>query len=389
MRSRTILAVAVSAALAATTAACGKDSDSPGSSGSEIVVGASLEQSGPTASIGNSYVKALQLKAQQLNDSGTLGNRKIRLEIRDNRTDNATSVSVINDLIKNEHVNALITGGCSACAVAAVPTITSAKMPTIALASASALTQPVGQRQFMFKISPNPDQDAAVVVDELKRKNIHKIGLISVNNVYGQDGAKSVTTLARQAGITVSAAEQFGQADTNMTVQVQKIVATKPDAVVMWAVMPAAGIVVQELHDVHFAGRTYMDAGAGAELFVKGAGAAAEGTNMVFPKVLAAEDIDTSTPEGAAQKAWVDAYQQKDGAYSGFASFAADALQMIVDAVTKTGGTDPAKLREAMETTRFDGLSGPLQFSAEQHSGLQPPALGILTVKQGQWRIAS
>jgi branched-chain amino acid transport system substrate-binding protein len=390
MRLRAVMAVAVSAALAATTAACSKSSDSsPGSSVSDIVVGASLEESGPTASIGDSYVKALQLKAQQLNDSGTLGNRKIRLEIRDNRTDNTTSVSVINDLIKNEHVNALITGGCSACAVAAVPTITSARMPTIALASASALIEPVDQRHYMFKISPNPDQDAAVVVDELKRKNIHKIGLISVNNVYGQDGAKSVTALAQYAGITVADAEQFGQTDTNMTVQVQKIIAAKPDAVVMWAVMPAAGIVVQELHDARFAGATYMDAGAGAELFVKGAGAAAEGTNMVFPKVLAAQDIDTSTSQGAAQKAWVDAYQQKNNAYSGFASFAGDALQMIADAVNKTGGADPAKLRDAMETAQFDGLSGPLQFSAQQHSGLQPAALGILTVKQGQWRIAS
>lgn len=388
MRLRSVMAVAVSAALAATTAACSKSSDSSSGS-SEIVVGASLEESGPTASIGNAYVKALQLKAQQLNDGGTLGNRRIRLEIRDNRTDNATSVSVINDLIKNQHVNALITGGCSACAVAAVPTITSAQMPTIALASASALTEPVDQRHYMFKISPNPDQDASVVVDELKRTNVHKIGLISVNNVYGQDGAKSVTALAQQAGITVSDAEQFGQADTNMTVQVQKILAAKPDAVVMWAVMPAAGIIVQELHDAHFAGSTYMDAGAGAELFVKGAGAAAEGTNMVFPKVLAAQDIDTSTPQGTAQKAWVDAYQQKNGVYSGFASFAGDALQMIVDAVTKTGGTDPAKLRDAMETAQFDGLSGPLQFTAQQHSGLQPAALGILTVKQGQWRIAS
>jgi branched-chain amino acid transport system substrate-binding protein len=382
------MAVAVSAALAATTAAC--SSSSPSSQGSsEILVGASLEESGPTASIGSSYVKALQLKAQQLNDGGTLGNRKIRLEIRDNRTDNATSVSVINDLIKNQHVHALITGGCSACAVAAVPTITSAQMPTIALASASALTEPVAQRHYMFKISPNPDQDAAVVVDELKRKGIQKIGLISVNNVYGQDGAKSVTSLARYAGITVADSEQFGQTDTNMTVQVQKLVAAKPDAVVIWAVMPAAGDIVQELHDARFAGATYMDAGAGAELFVKGAGAAAEGTNMVFPKVLAAQDIDTSTPQGTTQKAWVDAYQQKNGAYSGFASFAGDALQMIADAVTKTGGTDPAKLRDAMETAQFDGLSGPLQFSAQQHSGLQPAALGILTVEQGQWRIAS
>lgn len=388
MRLRAVLALAVSASLVGAAAACSKSSDSSGAASTEILVGASLELSGPTASIGTAYQKALQLKAQQLNDSGALNHRKIRLEIRDNRTDNATSVSVVNDLIKNQHASAILMGGCSACGAAAIPSIQSAKIPAIALASASALTQPVDQRHDIFKISPNPDQDASVIVTELTRRNVHTVGLISVNNVYGQDGAKSVTTLANQAGTKVTDAETFGQTDTNMTVQVQKIVASKPQAVVIWAVMPAAGIIVKALHDAKFPGQIYMDAGAGAELFVKGAGEAAEGTNMVFPKVIASDDIDTSTPQGQAQKAWVEAYQQQNGDYSGFASFAGDALQVIADAVTKTGGTDPAKLRDAIENDKLDGLSGQLQFSPQQHSGLQPEALGILTVKQGKWRIA-
>jgi branched-chain amino acid transport system substrate-binding protein len=392
MRLRAVVPLAVSAGLVVSVAACKDNPYSSGGSGggssSEIVVGASLELSGPTASIGTAYQKALELKAKQLNDGGTLGNRKIRLVIRDNRTDNSASVTNVNDLIKNQHVHAVVMGGCSACGVAAIPAVTAAKIPAIALGSASALTKPVDQRHYVFKISPNPDQDAAVVTDELKRKGSRSVALIAVNNVYGQDGAKSVTALTKQAGITVADAEQFGQTDTNMTVQVSKIVAARPDAVVIWSVMPAAGIIVKALHDAGFKGAVYLDAGAGAELFVKGAGAAAEGTNMVFPKVLATSDIDASTPAGQAQKAWVSAYSSVSGDYSGFASFAGDALQVIADAVRSSGGTDPAKLRDAIEAEHLDGLSGPLQFSASEHSGLQPAALGILTVRQGKWRLA-
>ncbi|MBB5774000.1 ABC-type branched-subunit amino acid transport system substrate-binding protein [Nonomuraea jabiensis] len=189
----------------------------------------------------------------------------------------------------------------------------------------------MAQRRYVFKIAPNPGQDATVIVDELKRREVGTIGLLHVDNVYGQEGQKSVADEAAKAGIKVAADEQFGQADTNMAVQVSKIVAAKPDAVVVWAVMPAAGIIVKALKDAKYPGPIYLDAGAGAELFVKGTGEAAEGTNMVFPRILATGEIDTTTPTGAAQKKWVDAYQAAYGQYSGFASFAGDALQVIVD----------------------------------------------------------
>ncbi|MCO8275463.1 ABC transporter substrate-binding protein [Actinoplanes sp. TRM 88003] len=387
MRLRGLLPLVLTAATLAAAAGCAADETQAGS-GEEIVVGASLELSGPTASIGTAYQKALELKADQLNQSGTLGGRRIKLVVRDNRTDNNTSVTNVNALIKNEKADALIVGACSACGLAAVPAITENKVPAIALASASALTAPVAERAYVFKISPNPAQDADVIVAELKRRSVGRVGLISVNNVYGQDGQKSVTEAAGKAAIRVVAAEQFGQADTSVTVQVSKVVAAKPEAVVVWAVSPAAGTVVKALRDARYPGEIYLDAGAGAELFIKGAGAAAEGTHMVFPKVLATEDIDTGTPAGKARKAWVEAYQKANGDYSGFASFAADALQSIADAVGRAGGTDGPTLRDELEKGQIDGVSGPLRFSAEEHSGLQPAALGILTVKQGRWTLA-
>lgn len=385
MRLRVAIPLALSAGLLATATGCTAETSS--ADGNEIVVGASLELSGPTASIGTAYQKALSLKAKQLNDSGVLGGRKLRLIVRDNRTDNNTSVANVNEFIKNEHAHALIMGGCSQCGVAAIPTITENKIPAIALASASTLITPVAERAYIFKISPNPAQDATVITRELKRQKVATVGLISVNNVYGQDGQKSVTDEAMRAGITIAAAEQFAQTDANMTVQVSKIVAAKPDAVVVWAVSPAAGTVVKALRDARYPGKIYLDAGAGAELFIKGAGPAAEGTNMVFPKVLATDDIDTTTPAGMAQKHWVDSYRGAEGDYSGFASFGADALQAIVDAVSKAGGTEPQKIRDALEGTQFDGVSGPLKFSPEAHSGLQQEALGILTVRQGKWAL--
>lgn len=383
---------AVALTCAAVTAAAGLSacaaSNSNSQGGKEITIGASLELSGPTQSIGTVYKKALDLEVADLNKKGVLGGKKIKLIVRDNQTNPNQSITNVNDFIKNEHVAALITGGCSACDVPAAGVAEKQKVPMIALGSASAITEPVAQRQYTFKISPNPSQDAQVLLSSLKGKGVKSIGLLNVNNPYGQDGRRSVTALAKQDGINVLGTQQFNQDDKDMSVQAKKLTDLHPDAIVVWAVSPAAAIVVKSIKDAGFKGGVYLDAGAGAELFVQGAQGAAEGTYMVFPRVLAINDVTSVSPEVTAQKQWVAEYSAKYSSYSGFAAFAADAIISLTKAIEQAHGTDGAKVRDALETLDVDGLSGPIRNSAEQHSGLQQQALALLQVKNGVWHLA-
>ncbi|MBB5773999.1 hypothetical protein [Nonomuraea jabiensis] len=57
--------------------------------------------------------------------------------------------------------------------------------------------------------------------------------------------------------------------------------------------------------------------------------------------------------------------------------------------MNKAGGTDPEKIRDIIENTRLDGLSGALRFTPDNHSALLPDALAVLTVRQGQWRLTN
>lgn len=377
----------VVAAVSVTGCAAQQTPAQSGGSGGEIKIGASLELSGPTASIGKSYQNALELKVKQINDSHVLGNRTLSLVIRDNQTKPDEAVRVVNDLINNEHVPVVIQGGASANAVATDKTLESKKIPTIALASSSAITTPVSAHPYAFKISPDPDQDAVVLVDELKREGVHSIGLLNVNNVYGQEGRKAVSDEAAKQGIQVVDTEQFGETDRDMSVQLRNIAAKGPQSMVVWAVNPAASTAVQEARGIGFNGGIYLDAGAGAELYLQGAGAAAEGTHMVFPASLAAPDIKSTDAEATAQKQWYSAYTAAYGGFSGFSVFAADALQMIANAIQQTNGTDPVALRNAIENMSLDGVSGPIKNSPQNHSGLQASALAVLVVKGGQWHL--
>ncbi|HEY0696975.1 MAG TPA: ABC transporter substrate-binding protein, partial [Micromonospora sp.] len=139
IRSAT-LGVFASAVLATSLAGCQLDPQSR--SASDIVVAADLELSGPSASTGNAYKRALQLRVEQINSSGVLGERRIRLEITDNKSDPAESLRNVSEITKDPKVKALVLGSCSECAVNAAKVIDDQKVPTVALAPASAVADP-------------------------------------------------------------------------------------------------------------------------------------------------------------------------------------------------------------------------------------------------------
>ena len=108
---------------------------------------------------------------------------------------------------------------------------------------------------------------------------------------------------------------------------------------------------------------------------------------MVYVPTLAIDDVIATTPAKAARKRWFEDYTSRYGVYQGPASFAADAVRLIADAVGRSGSTERAALRNRLETTRIEGLSGPIRITPNNHSGLMPQALTMLVARNGRWRL--
>jgi branched-chain amino acid transport system substrate-binding protein len=74
---------------------------------------------------------------------------------------------------------------------------------------------------------------------------------------------------------------------------------------------------------------------------------------------------------------------------STFGGHAWDALQIIAAAIKAAGGTDPAKLRDAIENTKdFVGVSGIFNFSPTDHNGITKDAFVMVEIKGGKWVLA-
>jgi branched-chain amino acid transport system substrate-binding protein len=165
-------------------------------------------------------------------------------------------------------------------------------------------------------------------------------------------------------------------------------VQAKPDAILVSAIMPAAGVAARNIVQAGYRGPVYFDGGAGAELFVEGAGRSAEGMFMVHSSILAANQVTATTPSALAQKEFFTRYTQRHGTYSGYASYSADALNLMTEAIRTAGSTDGPRVRDALERLSYDGLTGSFQFSPTNHGGASGDGLTVLTVRRGGWVLA-
>ncbi|MFG2057765.1 ABC transporter substrate-binding protein [Micromonospora sp. NPDC048930] len=389
IRSASIAALA-SAVLATTLTGCqsgGEPQDT-----SPIVIAADLELSGASAPIGKVYQRALELKVEQLNSSGALGGRKIKLTVKDNRSDAAESLRNINDFSSDARVSAIIMGGCNECATGAVRTIGEKRIPTITLASSGEITEPVAERRYVFKLAPNAADSAAALTTELKRRGLNKVALLHSADSYGQEGLNALRGELSKAGLRLVRWEAVRPTDTDVSGQVASLVEKKPDALVVWTPPEQAALAATNARQDNFAGSLFLDASAAGDLFLGASARSTERATLIFTQTMVIDDVIATTPAKAARRQWFQDYTARYGGYNGFSSFAADAVQLIADAELRAGGgpgtVNRDALRDVLETSQLDGLTGPIRMTPDNHSGLMPQALTTLVARGGRWRLA-
>jgi branched-chain amino acid transport system substrate-binding protein len=191
-------------------------------------------------------------------------------------------------------------------------------------------------------------------------------------------------------GIDVIADETYGGGDTDMTAQLTKI---KNTAGVQAVLNPGFGqgpaIVTKNYGQLGIAMPLYQSHGVASKEFIKLAGAAAEGVRLPGAALLVADSLPASDPQRSVAVAYKNEYESHfKSDISTFGGHAYDGLMIAVDAIKKAGGTDKAKVRDAIESTRrFIGVDGTYTMSPTDHMGLDLSAFRMLEVKGGNWTL--
>ena len=220
-------AVVVSAAAVVLGSGCGVFEGQ--SSQETVVIAADLELTGSAHTLGTVYRDALQLRVDQVNAQGLLGDRRLELIIRDNRSDPAISRVNVQELAGDPSVTAIIIGQCGECVVESAEVIESLQVPTISLAHTDDVVNPIEERHYIFKLGPNADHNAAELAREIARSGASTVGVVASADSYGKLGAEAMSNAAARAGLDVVASVTVEAGDSSIRSAYSKLAEYRPE----------------------------------------------------------------------------------------------------------------------------------------------------------------
>jgi branched-chain amino acid transport system substrate-binding protein len=233
--------------------------------------------------------------------------------------------------------------------------------------------------------------------DHMKANGVKTVGFIGFSDSWGDLWVNAFKKLAEPLGIKMIAEERYARADTSVAGQTLKLIAAKPDAILVAASGAGAALPNIALRERGYKGTIYQTHGAVSKVFIKLAGKSAEGTILPSGPLVVADKLPPS-PQASAALEHFKAYEGKYGAgsitqFSGHAFDVGQILKQVVPAALKSGakpGTPEfrAALLKAIESEKEIAAShGVYNFTPTDHYGLDERGRVLLTVKDGDWAL--
>jgi len=354
-----------------------------------IKIGSVLSVTGPAAFLGDPELKTLQMYVEDINKKGGVIGRQLELVHYDDGSDASKANGFAKRLIDDDKVDLIVGGTTTGATMSMAPLVEKAGVPFISLAGAVVIVEPV--KKWVFK-TPHTDRMAAEkVFEDMKKRGLTKVALFSETSGFGQSGKKETEGVAAKYGITLVANETYGPKDTDMSPQLTKIRNVPGvQAVFIFGLGQGPAIATKGYKQLGMTLPLYHAHGVASEEFIKLAGPAAEGVRLPAAALLVADKLPANDPQKPVAEGYAKAYNAKWKAdVSTFGGHAYDGLMIAVDAIKRAGGTDKAKVRDAIETTKgFVGTGGVVNMSATDHMGLDLSAFKLLEIKGGDWTLA-
>ena len=352
-----------------------------------IKIGSPVLLSGHGAFVGGAEKDTLEMMAEDLNKQGGINGRPLEFIFYDEEAKPDVAVRVVNRLIQKDKVEAILGVSTSWTAMPVIPIVEKAKIPTIMLASANAIVNPV--RPWVFKTPVDDKIVADKMLSYMKAQGITKLAILSTQDGFGDGGHNQVVAHAKQYGVEIVFDEKYTMEDTDITPTLNKIKKTDAQAVVNWSSRRAPVVMTMNYRQMGLDLPLYHSHAALSKGFIDATKKNAEGILIAAFKFYGAENLPDSDPQKKVILDYQAAYKAKfNQPANQFGACALDGFN-ILTAALKKAGTDKDKLREAIEQTKdYVGINGVFSFSPTDHGGLSKESMVVYRCQNGDWKLA-
>jgi branched-chain amino acid transport system substrate-binding protein len=364
---------------------CGESA--PREEAAPVKVGAIFAVTGGASFLGAPEAKTAEMFVEKVNQAGGINGRKIELLIRDSSGNPEKAISLAKQLIDEEKVLAIIGPSTSGETMQIKDICQEGQTILLSCAATEKIVNPIAS--YVFK-TPQKDSDAARrIFQTMKDMNIAKVGVVTSNDGFGVAGGGELARLAPEYGITLAGTETYATTETDLTGILTKIKGLDVQAVVNWSIVPAQSLIAKNMKQIGLDVPLFQSHGFGNIKYVQAGGEAANGTIFPCGRLLVADVLPDDHPQ---KKLLIEYKKDYESRYkedaSTFGGHAYDALLILAEAIKKAGSTEPAKVRDAIETLQgVVGTGGVFNLSAQDHNGLGLDAFEMLTVQDGKFAI--
>ncbi|ACM21148.1 branched-chain amino acid ABC transporter, periplasmic amino acid-binding protein, putative [Geotalea daltonii FRC-32] len=349
-----------------------------------IKIGALFSVTGPAAFLGEPERNTAVMVVDQINKAGGIKGKKLELVVYDTGGDATKAKQLVNKLIKNDKVSAIIGPSTTGESMAIINDVEKAGIPLISCSAGIKITEPA--KKWVFKTAQNDSLAVARIYDYLQKHKLTKVAILTVSDGFGQSGREQLKAQAARYGISVISDDTYGPKDTDMSAQLTKVRGSKAQALICWGTNPGPAVVAKNARQLGIKIPLFMSHGVSSKKFIQLAGDAAEGIKLPSGKVIVADVLPASDPQKKSLLSFVNDYKRQFKAEGDhFGGHAWDAVMLLKGAIER-GGDAPAGIRNQLEKTRqFHGIGGTFTFTPKDHAGLGKDAFVLVEVKNRDW----
>jgi len=344
-----------------------------------VKIGAFLSLTGATSAYGISAANAIKLATEETNRNGSIDGKQVELEIEDDKSNTQDVPGIVEHLIKEHKVHALIAEPVSTRAMMAAPVAQQNKI--VMISSASVKPELTQQGDYIFRAcfisSTEGEAIAKFAVDRLKAKKVAII--LDDKNDYAVVLAGFFADSFKKLGGEIVSQQKYEANATDLNAQMGAIKTAAPDVVFAPGFYTTAPLVARELKKASIKATLIGSDGWDSPKLM-------DGGSEPFEGVYFANHFWAGSDDPLVKKFVADYHAKYGVDPDAGAATAYDAARMLFEAFKRAKSTDSAAVRNALAQTKdFPGVTGKITLDANRNA--QVPVYMLRIEKGGKFTL--
>lgn len=353
-------------------AGCSKSENARGADGADAIkIGEYACLTGQTASFGTASHQGAQMVIDQANAAGGILGRKIKLITEDDQSKPGEAATAVRKLISRDHVVALLGELVSSRSLEAGPIAQQNKIPMVSGSTNPNVTK-IGNYVFRvcFIDSFQGTVMAKFALNSLKKTRVAVLG--DVRQDYSVGLAQSFKEHFTKNGGTVVAEQTYSSGDQDFRAQLLSLKAANPEAIFVPGYYNEVGLIGLQARELGITVPLLGGDGWDSPTLTEIGGVAMEGNFF-------ASHFSTEDQSPIIQDFIREFKKRFNRDPDAMAALGYDAAKVLLDAMTRAGSSEPARVRDALAATRdFQGVTGKITIDENRNAN---KSAVVLTIK--------